>query len=107
MRLRHLTERVHSSKNAIRFQKSILHIPKRYAIIKPTTTKGGGDMKKQISVLLLFAICVLLFSSCSKMIVCNSIDTSFLNIAEKDGEMYIQSQFDDVYSIDFENKKMS
>ena len=62
-------------------------------------------MKKQISVLLLFAICVLLFSSCSKMIVCNSIDTSFLNIAEKDGEMYIQSQFDDVYSIDFENKK--
>ena len=62
-------------------------------------------MKKQISVFLLFAICVLLLSSCSKMIVCNSIDTSFLNIAEKDGEMYIQSQFDDVYSIDFENKK--
>ena len=72
---------------------------------KPNNTKGSGGMKKQISVLLLFAICVLLFSSCSKMIVCNSIDTSFLNIAEKDGEMYIQSQFDDVYSIDFENKK--
>ena len=61
-------------------------------------------MKKQISVLLLFAICVLLLSSCSKMIVCNSIDTSFLNIAEKDGEMYIQSQYGFIYSIDFENK---
>lgn len=62
-------------------------------------------MKKQISVFLLFAICILLLSSCSKMIVCNNIETSFLNVTEKDGKTYIQSQFDYVYSIDLESKK--
>lgn len=44
-------------------------------------------------------------ASCSKTIACNSIDTSFLNIAEKDGKTYIQSQFNYIYSIDFENEK--
>ena len=61
-------------------------------------------MKKQISVLLLFAICVLLFSSCSEAEVHNGIDASFLNSMEKEGETYIQSQYGFIYSIDFENK---
>ena len=62
-------------------------------------------MKKRISALLLCTICILLLSSCSKMIVCNNIDTSFLNSTEKEGKTYVQSQFDYVYSIDFESKK--
>ena len=62
-------------------------------------------MKKQISALLLCTICILLLSSCSKMIVCNNINTEFLNATEKEGKTYIQSQLDYVYSIDLENKK--
>ena len=62
-------------------------------------------MKKQISALLLCTICILLLSSCSKMIVCNNINTEFLNATEKEEKTYIQSQLDYVYSIDFENKK--
>lgn len=60
---------------------------------------------KKILALLLCTICILPLSSCSNTIVCNNIDTSFLNFTEKEGKTYIQSQFDYVYSIDFESKK--
>lgn len=60
---------------------------------------------KKISALLLFIISILLFSSCSDMIVCNDIETSFLNITEKEGKTYIRSHYSNVYSIDLENKK--
>ena len=57
---------------------------------------------KKILALLLCTICILPLSSCSNTIVFNNIDTSFLNFTEKEGKTYIQSQFDYVYSIDFE-----
>ncbi len=61
-------------------------------------------MKKFFSILLLCVIFVLSFSSCSKLFVCNSIDTEYANVVKQNGKTYIKLQNTDIYLIDLESK---
>lgn len=61
-------------------------------------------MKKLFAIFVLNLVLVLALSSCSNIWVCNSIDTGYLCILEKDGETHIKSNYSNVYSIDLENK---
>ena len=60
-------------------------------------------MKKWLLALLLCAIPAFTLSSCA-LVVCNSVETGYLNVTEQDGETYIEYKFSDVYSIDLEEK---
>jgi hypothetical protein len=80
-------------------------------MFKTQETKGCGSMKKRkwlvIFLLCAVVICTVLISAFflfNKVWVCNSIDSRYLNVAEQDGNTYMQLKHSEAYAVDMENK---